>query len=436
MIAYLFPHLRPWLLRCEILPQAAENGEASHHTASGASAERKTKSKRRETADLESLQDLLQSPKVAQPSESENEDDAFGKDETDKQSPAFAVVGNHADGENVTANFTAFYEAMLSGDAESPSCPSVAGGRGGSRGGSESSLVRDAAQPSPVGGVSISRSGYFSTTSNDNDQESNYAPSSTGRVTCQKLFANASFSSTPETSSVPRTERFPVLYGSAAEERRSNNNNRRESRVTAGTGSVLGLFDSFTAGDGGNKRESGATGERSSVLGSLDDSVTDGAAAASSSTALEDLDRSGSGRHSRTGRRGSGETADIGPMLGLFESTPSPSGGLDQSLADGSALRFKALARMFHGGSSASKAADSSVRISASQPNSQLYSLLVSTPVFCYCCLFVVRKVKAGYCSSVFFVYFFVFVFDLFFYTRERGCFKNGDFALWPASEP
>ena len=62
------------------------------------------------------------------------------------------------------------------------------------------------------------------------------------------------------------------------------------------------------------------------------------------------------------GGRDSGRTAGNGSVLGLLDSTPSPGGGLDQSVADGSALRGRTLARMYDsssaGGSSVSEAKD------------------------------------------------------------------------------
>ena len=46
-------------------------------------------------------------------------------------------------------------------------------------------------------------------------------------------------------------------------------------------------------------------------------------------------------------RRESTETASVVSVLGLLECTPSPAGGVDQSVADGSALRGKSLARFY-----------------------------------------------------------------------------------------
>ncbi len=51
------------------------------------------------------------------------------------------------------------------------------------------------------------------------------------------------------------------------------------------------------------------------------------------------------------GGKDSGRTAGNGSVLGLLDSTPSPGGGLDQSVADGSALRGRSLARFYPGGS-------------------------------------------------------------------------------------
>lgn len=50
---------------------------------------------------------------------------------------------------------------------------------------------------------------------------------------------------------------------------------------------------------------------------------------------------------SGSGGKDSGRTAGNGSVLGLLDSTPSPGGGLDQSVADGSALRGRTLARLY-----------------------------------------------------------------------------------------
>lgn len=60
----------------------------------------------------------------------------------------------------------------------------------------------------------------------------------------------------------------------------------------------------------------------------------------------EDDARRNGGGGGRVGRE-SEETAGDAPVQELLECTPSPGGGLDQSVADGSALREKTLARMY-----------------------------------------------------------------------------------------
>lgn len=73
----------------------------------------------------------------------------------------------------------------------------------------------------------------------------------------------------------------------------------------------------------------------------------------------------GGGDGDGDGGKDSGKTAGNGSVLGLLDSTPSPGGGLDQSVADGSALRGRTLARFYPGGSdggSSGVAAKSEVR--------------------------------------------------------------------------
>lgn len=61
-------------------------------------------------------------------------------------------------------------------------------------------------------------------------------------------------------------------------------------------------------------------------------------------------------------RRESVETASAGSVLGLLECTPSPGGGLDQSVADGSALRGKSLARLYDDADATDSDTDSPVQ--------------------------------------------------------------------------
>lgn len=79
----------------------------------------------------------------------------------------------------------------------------------------------------------------------------------------------------------------------------------------------------------------------------------------------------GKGGYSGRNPRDSIETAGAASILGLLESTPSPGGGLDQSVADGSALRGKKLAKLYDGGGGGGVArggADATVRPCAVVP--------------------------------------------------------------------
>ena len=89
----------------------------------------------------------------------------------------------------------------------------------------------------------------------------------------------------------------------------------------------------------------------------------------------------GGGGGSGSGGKDSGRTAGNGSVLGLLDSTPSPGGGLDQSVADGSALRGRSLARMYDsssggGGSSRGGSSIASAKDSVSEDKEPLFVFL------------------------------------------------------------
>lgn len=104
---------------------------------------------------------------------------------------------------------------------------------------------------------------------------------------------------------------------------------RRDSGETASVPDLLGLFE----------------------RGSEDSSAryeADGSALCAEGRASSPRGGGGGGDGGRNwdGRESVG-TASVGSVLGLLDCTPSPGGGLDQSVADGSALRGKSLARLY-----------------------------------------------------------------------------------------
>lgn len=109
---------------------------------------------------------------------------------------------------------------------------------------------------------------------------------------------------------------------------------RRDSGETASIPELLSLLERSTEDTSARYEVDGST------LGAEGRASTPRGGAAGGSG-------SGGGGGRNWDRRESVGTASVGSVLGLLECTPSPGGGMDQSVADGSALRGKTLARLY-----------------------------------------------------------------------------------------
>ena len=109
---------------------------------------------------------------------------------------------------------------------------------------------------------------------------------------------------------------------------------RRDSGETASVPELLGLFDRSTEDTSARYEVDGSTLDVEGRASTPRDGVAGGSG-------------SGGGGGRNLDRRESVGASSVGSVLGLLECTPSPGGGLDQSVADGSALRGKTLARLY-----------------------------------------------------------------------------------------